>query len=115
MSEKHTPGPWRIYIQDIADKEQAKRELCQFVEGTPNFQPHLVYVTDDDWNLAPAITGCGEHSVANARLIAAAPDLLEALKEMVRLELLLETYGPLDRACNMARAAILKATEGEPS
>jgi hypothetical protein len=48
-------------------------------------------------------------------LIAAAPDLLEALKEMVRLELLLETYGPLDRACNMARAAILKATGGELS
>lgn len=80
MSEgKHTPGPWRVYAQEIADKDQAKHELCQLVDGTPNFQNVMVYVTDDDWNLAPAVTGCGEHSIANAHLIAAAPDLLAAL------------------------------------
>jgi hypothetical protein len=99
MTEKHTPGPWSIWrdFNVIADKGTRAIANCGGFSNSRNAEADH------------------EENVANARLIAAAPDLLEALKEMVRLELLLETYGPLDRACNMARAAILKATGGELS
>ena len=51
---------------------------------------------------------------ANARLIAAAPELLEACKEMVAAE---GADGATSlrflQACNSARAAIAKAEKGE--
>lgn len=103
----HTPGPWRVYEQDIVDKDQAKRELCDLVEGTPDFQPCLVYVTDDDWNLATAVTGCGAKSKANARLIAAAPELLEALKTLISDDV---NEGMMfSKRIELARDAIAKA------
>ena len=53
-----------------------------------------------------------ESARANTRLIAAAPDLLEALKDMVDLvELLCPFDGPQQRK---ARAAIARATGEQP-
>lgn len=53
-----------------------------------------------------------EEARANARLIAAAPDLLEALKDMVGLvELMCPFDGPQQRK---ARAAIARATGEQP-
>ncbi len=78
--EKATPGEWRVFEQEIADKEQAKRELCELVDGTPDFQPVMAYVTDDDFDLAAAVTGCGKRSKDNAAYIAAAsPATIAAL------------------------------------
>jgi len=64
---KHTPGPWTV----------------QKIEATEwNVESHRVLgsnndlVTDIDVNSAPDDTT----AAANARLIAAAPDLLDALK-----------------------------------
>jgi hypothetical protein len=93
----HTPGRWRVYIQDVADKEQAKKELCDLIEGTPNFQPRLVYVTDDDWNLAVCVTGCGEKSEANARAIASIPDMVA---EIDRLYAVIENKNEACRLLN---------------
>lgn len=58
---KHTPGPWFIDGDDIRAPDG----------------------DDDPWYVAEVITGCGpgDATPANARLIAAAPDLLEALKD----------------------------------
>jgi hypothetical protein len=81
-----TPFPWRVYVQEIADKEQAKKELCDLIEGTPNFQPRLVYVTDDEWDLAVCITGCGERSEANAHAIAALPAMKREIKQWLKLK-----------------------------
>lgn len=118
---KHTPGPWRIYEQPITDKDEAKRELCRMVDGTPNFQPVLVYVTDDEFVLSPAVTGCGERSIANARLIAAAPDLLAHAKaDLAELEYYVGNPSAWDRyddsmsrrleiVVQRARTAIAKA------
>jgi hypothetical protein len=87
MTTKHTPAPWLIHeiSGDIVtqDKEQT---ICQ-----PNSRLQ---------------SGCGE---ANAKLIAAAPDLLDALIEMIELC----TFIASDIQSNLidnARAAINKAT-----
>lgn len=55
---RHTPGPWKVYN-----------------DGTD--------VCDDSGHIA-ACEGTGyDETVANARLIAAAPSMYEALKEML--------------------------------
>lgn len=80
MSEvRHTPGPWKITAASFTIKAAAV--------GT------VVYGNPDNPN-----------RLADARLIAAAPDLLEALKGVLRVA---------DRATtefDAARAAIAKAT-----
>jgi hypothetical protein len=89
MKTNHTPAPWE-YKEDILsgniDIVSAKREFIT-----------LIY-TDSDTELAKI-------DIANAKLIAAAPELLEALIEVVRIS---------DRkhdAWDKAKAAIKKATE----
>ncbi len=74
MKTKHTPGPWR-YRQPLAAamRGQAVRSLEVLTEG-PNgiYKPYIADVRslDADGN---------DNTEANARLIAAAPDLLAAL------------------------------------
>jgi hypothetical protein len=87
MATKHTPGPWvRPAVQTI---RAANGRLIARVDA------------------GGTITGT--EVVANARLIAASPDLLEALT-------LFEAFYPiginleLDDAVRKARAAIAKAT-----
>jgi len=74
---KHTPGPWVV------------RKWSQLM----NIQGNIHQVTDGDlyptafvpaWDMPGAgeIEGTQE-AIANARLIAAAPDLLEALEKIV--------------------------------
>lgn len=100
MTTKHTPGPWRtmdrpenaIWIQGQPD-ENGYREICTL----PNYQ--LLK---------------REQTEANARLIAAAPELLEALRAC---DLFLTAHGQGwinasnegRNAWKMARAAIAKA------
>jgi len=88
---KHTPGPWSVqYETDIAARE----------DGVGPVDVAHVYM-----RTAPGRTE------ANARLLAAAPELLEALKSMC------EGFKPLKDAdfpaLAKARAAIAKA-EGKP-
>lgn len=95
---KHTPGPWRAF--DASDMHEPHLGPV-FVVGPERF--HTVAEvrpgeTDDD---LPAQTP------ANARLIAAAPDLLAALEGVLRVA---------DRATvefDAARAAIAKAKLGD--
>jgi len=97
----HTPGPWHIEFGADFIAIGCEAERCQIV----------AYATRDGLPcLAPP---------ANARLIAAAPDLLEALQKMV------ERFGdfapgkpfefPGDHPVSIARAAIAKATGGASS
>ncbi len=102
---KHTPGPW-----------YATGKLTRYVEARI------------DGGLIQEVAACGPTKAdggygpqqeANARLIAAAPDLLEALKELSRS--FIGTYSDDQRSDDeinnhrehwerMARAAIAKAT-----
>ena len=92
---QHTPGPW-VFTPEVnmagmryvrqAPEANGSNEICR-VEG---------------WR-----DGIGE---ANARLIAAAPELLEALQKLVRAIDRMPS-NPADGLADEARAAIAKATE----
>jgi hypothetical protein len=99
---KHTPGPWRIF--------NAGRGRTLSIHG-----PRGELGTNEDcvvnW---PGFDSCDKpkrERVANARLIAAAPDLLEALEAFAAAE-----FGEMDAyrarlsiAAEKARAALTKA------
>ena len=107
-----TPGPWR-YVRENGSPTTGQHMIAGAVPG------YLAQLRD-----------CGSGDVtANARLIAAAPDLLEALIWMVENDETFEGDTPLPdhhgatwneinaywiAGLNRARAAIAKATgEGE--
>ena len=101
MSAKFTPGPWHANWTrlngkaigfHVADETHGSiRPICEFYDGTEAMPP--------------------EEVEANARLIAAAPDLLEALQDCERV-MSEELKGLLviQPELKNARAAIAKAT-----
>lgn len=96
MSANHTPGPWKdgpvfmtgrraIFFNDDSKPGRWQRRLDRDKDGT--------------------------FSEEDARLIAAAPDLLEALQDLLcAYGNVKPEYATEDDACRMARAAIAKAT-----
>lgn len=99
---EHTPGPWTI--GEINRRKQ--RVDIDALGGDPAkgcvrwTALARAYGADDKPEEGSAVM------LANARLIAAAPDLLAALQEML--------YACTDKAEAMTRAAIAKATGVEP-
>ena len=102
MSE-HTPGPWRVETRGgMAGREV--RAVATYVVATVNT------TSNDEGNRE-----------ANARLIAAAPELLTALREMVKAvdELMTEfiskkraaDWGVINHAGVLAGLAIRKARD----
>ena len=84
---KHTPGPWSIYVNAPSDHVIRKMskdgyELCAIARVSSGY--------------------------ANARLIAAAPELLEALTDCVEHMHWTQPLG--EAALKKAKAAIAKAT-----
>lgn len=61
---KHTKGPWHTdeNFSSVWDSRRASAEICRMPSATSNL----------------------ENNEANARLIAAAPELLESLKELTK-------------------------------
>jgi hypothetical protein len=92
MSTKHTPGPWTIHTDGLG----------------------ITFIAAPEGSVAE-LHGAPE-KVANARLIAAAPELLSVAKTLL---LYVETYGGevtknIAAALPLYRAAIAKATgQGE--
>lgn len=91
MYLSHTVGPW-------------------YVANKPGFSNLFVY--SDTYDIAEVLHAGNNHrQEANARLIAAAPELLEALQGMVDHAY----YGvAVGRWMKQARAAIAKATGAKP-
>ena len=99
MSAKHTPGQW---VAEVFESLDEAKEASGF-EWTSKWR----------WDSPPAsvwrqsgggitgLPGCIETTAANARLIAAAPELLEALEEILAAD--------CKRTQDQARAAIAKA------
>jgi antitoxin (DNA-binding transcriptional repressor) of toxin-antitoxin stability system len=98
----HTPGPWTV-------------ESCRNEDGSPflsisgqgPFGAWLADIQPGSVNGKPL--GVTQRDEANARLIAAAPDLLAALKEMTELKHFTATRSEKESADAKARAAIAKA------
>ena len=84
MNSKHTPGPWSY--------QEWGRLILDSGQGSSQLQVATV-----------ALNTRRDEGTANARLIAAAPELLEALEDIVS-----NGYGMY--AAKLARAAIAKAT-----
>ena len=91
MTTAHTPGPWET---DEGQHDVPYQNIC-ITHGLN----HICELWMDD---AP-VEEFNREQRANARLIAAAPDLLAALQNMVRVADSLAHVGA-------ARAAIAKAT-----
>ena len=102
ISGAHTPGPWAIVDRDdslvIKTESQAKTKY-----GASRYACLGGFDRHDDKQYAEA--------KANARLIAAAPDLLDALSVLVEL-VSFQICGDDHPAIINARAAIAKATGG---
>lgn len=72
MSEnKYTPGPWIIDPAEVAEKQDPG------FFGYPGDPEGYHMISTDAWRLT------GHIGDANAKLIAAAPELLEALKRLL--------------------------------
>ncbi|MDW9762182.1 hypothetical protein GOB02_21835 [Sinorhizobium meliloti] len=99
---KHTPGPW-------ATRQQfANRWLIEKDQGSNEAGEKLIPLCLAAVHTTILEVGCGERDTeANAHLIAAAPDLLAALKEFVHPH---QSGRLTERERNgMALAAIAKA------
>lgn len=113
MSEKHTAGPWFVMEGGFAR---------QGLWSAPT-----VYAADDELRYV-AVCACADqmniHSatdnLANAYLISATPQLLEALKDMLAgWRYIRQTHGDLygvgwDRCEQLANDAIAKTTGEQP-
>lgn len=111
MSAAYTPGPWKL------ETVPTSCGICHKIGEFPNIRRKLngekeppsyacFYVDNGD--------GHAEEMLANARLAAAAPDLLEALREaLTHPETYSATvYGTEKQWVSKAKAAIAKV-EGE--
>lgn len=83
---KHTPGPWHHEIDTV------------FIRDGVSVQPVTHHMDSQ--------------GMADARLIAAAPDLLEALEAMLLGWETGRGYSDAENQIGKARAAIIKATGG---
>jgi hypothetical protein len=98
----HTPGPWRSDWQFIVAPDPAGVHQDIYIAE--------IAETDEDNRVAPS-----EQQQANARLIAAAPDLLDALAYFYNI---IHDYpssirkGYVKHAKDMAREALAKAKGG---
>ena len=109
MSEvKFTPGPWSV-VEDIA----RDRDVNGHAIGDEYIAGFNVESGTKEVVSCEGISGCGDEERANAHLIAAAPDLYEALNNvMSEISSCLRDeeyyFGTTERFDN-ARAALAKA------
>jgi hypothetical protein len=96
---KHTPGPWTVFSDSYGDRPGIEADAFSVVI--------YGYGEDDDGGVQGKSK---EEELANAYLIAAAPDMLEALKNLENDD----NHIPLE-AWQMVQSAIAKATNQNQS
>jgi hypothetical protein len=95
---KHTPGPWAV----------TKKQPTVVVNEGGNRWVARAFIGNGK---SPRFHNDPDEAEANARLIAAAPDLLDALKSFIGESRLGST---LEQRVALATAAIASATGGQP-
>jgi hypothetical protein len=106
---KHTEGPWSFAHNGAGDFKTACIDICQ--SNSKEFRGQVAYLQSAEHIEGITMAECG----ANARLIAAAPDLLEALEDLTddiagRFDMDSPSTNPgMVAAVHNARAAIAKA------
>ena len=92
---KHTPGPWTVQLAQI----------------TPTSKATKFEVVTDEWDVVAGRVGIRKES--DAILIASAPDLLDALDNLLSACQLPGDHCEMEQAIAAGIAAIAKA-KGEP-
>ena len=107
---KHTPGPWVFGIRNYDDDCNLGFLEKPFDYIGPGFYENPGIFGAD----GTEVVGCDEYSIfsspSDARLIAAAPDLLEALQSLIDMDVAYKRGAKVEDAVDAARAAIAKAT-----
>lgn len=88
MAEKHTPGPWKVFIDDSGD-EWTGWPLSIYAE---NDEDKSIVRPGGQWPYKWDAAMSQREAVANAHLIAAAPDLLAALKAFLHANREMQDY-----------------------
>jgi len=98
---KHTPGPWRVTSANRNGAEVSAIASVAWCGAASSFGKHETQVID------------GDEAYANACLVAAAPDLLDALEEYHRVANAVP-YAQWTPAMHKAQDAIAKAKGEKP-
>lgn len=114
---KHTPGPWVVEEWDVREPDGCVINGGLQVVAIKNGAKCSIYAATED--------GDGDEMEANLNLIAAAPELLDALMQMVAIhdepsgfdgkfgkaldEAIAAQRDKIDERLSIARAAIAKA------
>lgn len=98
----HTPGPWQLVGPD---------EFGDYTVNTESDPTAIAAVVNGNWL---AMGGLTDRHAANARLIAAAPDLLEALRGLYLDLVANDQDGLIEHVEPMRRAlAVIARVEGQ--
>jgi hypothetical protein len=101
---KHSPSPYSVKLHQDNRSGDYEMHLIQCTDERG--QPHTVAEVNTYGVRSDELDGYAEGR-ANAKLLAAAPEMLEALKKIVTL------YGcHPEQICGVAKAAIARAEEG---
>ena len=112
----HTPGPWLVRFDK--DRFDPSRSTLKIIDGRDESLNHTHGALSLAFINVSAFAPHMDEPLANAHLIAAAPDLLAALSgifdhaERTDAADLAEIWSRMDDIRNLARAAISKATGG---
>ena len=105
---KHTPGPWTAFIEGQEQQFGASHSICA--------GKHLACIAEVPLSCDASTSGEDgmtvighDEAIANARLIAAAPELLEALRRCIGSLRAVSPGGDGDPDVEFARAAVSKA------
>lgn len=110
MTEQHTPGPWYVEVLDDTSRLSLPNGPIYMVLGTVKGYPSTVCSVEEYCE----VPGFNAPRLADVKLIAAAPELLNALKYIVQGEDAGFRDEPsiYNAVIEKARAAIAKAIGG---